>query len=85
MENSSCLTKFDNKKNLTLQCLNACMWNTYHECITDIVPMISEHMKFDHNTDHDEPESMFVMFVCGCPYELLQCKSCKKILFIQKI
>ena len=85
MENTSCIKKFDNKKNLTLQCLDACMWNTYHECITDIVPIISNHITFDHKTDHDEPESMFVISVCGYPYELLQCKSCKKILFVKKI
>ena len=42
-------------------------------------------MTFDHNTDHDEPESMFQISVCGHPYELAQCKSCKKILFVKKV
>lgn len=85
MDNSSCIDRFDRKKHILLKCFDACMWRTYSECVTDLFPRFSKHMTFDHNTDHDEPESMFQISVCGHPYELAQCKSCKKILFVKKV
>lgn len=84
METDKCILKFQKRRESSLKQLDMYVCEKYCESISDLIPNIIRHIQFDHSKDHDKDESIYKLSVCGEPYDLRQCRLCKKIMFVTK-